>query len=348
MISSEAGHSMQSIAGDVPDRKKYENQLISEPPNSAVRPRRQAVKRGQETATTIYTACASIIHESIPDNYASIISNEANFADGTISRLNILFIEPESEDTKFNRESFNNKFSKDLIDILAQVATNCVIKGDIMHQKGIMTVNHAVKCEQSAGALLDEIEHRDHIEKCRAGDDQIARAMAVRRTTKIKSVARLLAVIDDPVNPTITLEHVAYADTRQQLIERTMMAHIEGGFLAPILDQTVSKFSEYVRRYLGGKLKIRPSSAEKAASAVNGGDILKGFQCNHKSTWTRYRNLPANRFRSPEQLKDILLQELCDLGVLREMPSKNMHGVSYSAVKYAGNRKYKDYKVLCL
>ena len=344
MVMSEAGHAEATKVGDRSGLIKYINQLLTSKPRDMIEPRKQNDIKGGQTLRTLYTVSASILHESVPNNYAKLLMDGEQFADGTMSRSNILFIDPDISEEHINLSSPNAKIPDDIIDFfynlhIANRDNHCFAGTESKYPAAFQ-----IPTDDDAMRQLVAMEYQQ-INERRDSDpyDYVKQSMLIRKTWKVKMMSKLLAIgnhnTSDPLGTLrITHEHVDFARYRQEEIDKTLVANTQSGLLASTEDRVVKWCVQYLHTIRNkepapeGTLitsnLARLSALEFQRNGIEGCRITMMIDKMPKQLLSEWRSLSYIRYKSPKELKYVLADLLTAKGVLRPLP-RRLDGKAY-------------------
>ena len=341
MISSEAGHMQATKAGDRVGIKGYENQTLMNDPYTLRRPpRRQNVVKGEDGMTSIMSICMSIVHESVLSNYAKLFTDREAYNDGTISRTNFLFINPVIDKKQKNIRSGNAQVDEDMLGVMKLVADTYLERGDPLHKHTGMAKMQEVHCEPIVDEILDSLEDL-YIDKKNASDNEVETAIYARKIVLIKQTCKLLAVIDNPVQPIVTKEHLDWAVMRSDKVSSNLMFHASQGGLSGAMPQLIIAAIQWCSLYLRGKKRNKPRKAEVKNNTVHAKIFRRDFFGGQQRILALLKQEPAYKYKDNSFIYEALIVELEQTSHIEILRTKDVFGISYSS-----NKSLRDFKVL--
>lgn len=335
MISSEAGHSQATTAGDRAALRGYENQVLASPPSSVILPRKQAQHSNETSLRPLFNVCLNIVHESVPSNYAKLLSDREAFTDGGVSRTSFIFIDGTVDSKSKNPHSYRAAITDEIVEKLNIIADRNIDEGDPTHKLNTIPCCQAVEADIEALDLFEKLEEK-YTDINNTSEDPITESIHVRKILKIKQTAKLLAILDDPIQPRITLDHAKWAVHRSDVIDDALLYHTKRGELAIPDNIFATKAVQWCGKYYRGDLLVKPTTVEKTRRWISGAVFARNFYASIQHIMAKLDQVPAYKHKTINQRKASILQDLIEAGLFLELETPIKGG------KYHQSRKTKD------
>jgi hypothetical protein len=222
-----------------------------------------------------------------------------------------------------------------------EIGNNCITRGDVLHMRGISCEMKKVLATEEVENRFLEIERKARLARHEHPDSPVHAAVAVRRTTKIKAVARLLAILDNPDNPVITPEHLVWAEDRQNELDSNLYTQVESGYLASAMSYLCDKAVLFLKKSFNGMFKERPSQQMRKDKTIPGLQFVRMMRNHYKVLFDKLKDTNEFRYKSPRQINVAFMDELEDRNILQCLHNRTLTGHAYSRKHYI-----KDYRIL--
>jgi hypothetical protein len=347
IITSEAGHVNLSKMGDRSNVTAYVNQILSCGPSYGHKPQRQNVVKGDETVRMIRHVCLSIIQESVPGRYMESISDLKEFEDGSMSRANLLFIKPLQEG--FTKQVPTNDVPPEVVDCCSQIANACIVRGNACNVPNAAVDTLNVSVTPKARALLCDLEAK--IDKKLVSKavraDTFLQSQLVRKLIKVKAVARLLAVADNPLVPVVQESHVQWAIDRQDQLDQALIDQRVSGHLSEVEDQLMVECARTLRLLMSSAYKHKWLTAEEIKTyVIPGGTFTRFFaQQSSRSRIKKIRNHPRFRYYDTHKFNAEMITLMDQHGVARIVDDPSGKRRGYHRFSRGAPKRYPFLKI---
>ena len=282
MILSEAGQVGKSDAGDKLGLKAYMLQLLSRSANEFILPKRYSVKKGDGELKPVYDPCAVILHESVPDNYAEVMRDGGEFADGSMARSDLVHVNFERTSVRKNLNHASAVVSPEILDFLANLAQKS-LRGIPSEGTVPIAPNQRIEARFASDAVewaVNQLDDENDRNFDRALND-VDTALCARKMERFFITALVLAVADNAESPKVEMEHFEWVKAYQAAMEVTVRSMATVGTFSGGMDKAINAVRVKIEQAFSG-------SSKTWSRAIGGADSV--YCLNNQLFTRRYVN----------------------------------------------------------
>jgi hypothetical protein len=328
VICPEAGHAELSGVGDKSGFESVINQLLTTPGGGhPVSFRKQQTQKGEQIISHVRQHCMSILHESVPKNYAKVLEGRDIYSDGSASRIRFFFIDNNVSAATVNRDSASAEIEENHALLLSHLFEENVRNNCGYNTQGLKQVYQKLTMTDEARDFLNKLEDERADMYETSAEDEVTHSLNVRFVVRVKQIARLITVYNNTCDLVVDLETVRYAAYLQQQIDNTLLYNTSRGLLARIEEQLLPVFKRWVRDLFRGRLPYMPTAQEFKYCSLEGNAMSYFLKCN-RAVKTSLLNTPYMKYRAQTEVTTYLASILEHSGLIRRLDTR-MDGSPY-------------------
>jgi len=327
MINAEAGHAQSSTAGDRAAMIGYINQVLASKPCAPISPRKQNSLKNEDKMKVLRDVCMTILHESVPSNYAKLLSSREFFADGSVSRTNYVFAGRKTNEINTNTKQIIDRKG---LELFAKIANASLDNGDLLNRTQGRPETREIITTERQQRFFEQLEQANLDYESTLEDDSVEHSCIARRVIRIKQAARLCAISRNPENPRMEDKDIAWAVAYVDEINRALLANTKTGVLASVLEIFIQKFRIRAAEYLAGELEDKPSTLEIRRNLLLHTTCSKFNVHFHRHFDLLRQVLPEYKYKDTGAVKRTFYNEMQERGFIHLFEDTDATGRRYT------------------
>jgi hypothetical protein len=239
-IVNESGEKESSKLGNMHGIRAFELEVVALDVNAFYQP---PEKTGAPLGG-MYGPILNVLKESVQESQISAWRAELAESSGRLARAEVFFCPYRNDQLPKNRK--HGEVGDKALELLIGIGDNTINtnRGKCLSP---MTKDHykEVSYSDEVYAYMDALEDKYSCNYEEAMDQ----TLNGRMYEKVKRTALIMAVADDYLNPTVTLEHMKYAETLERSLNETLKWHMESGSLSGPINECVSFIKNKIQEF---------------------------------------------------------------------------------------------------